>query len=103
MSALGPIVPKQFVFQRVIVLKEGPLRRATEPALQRDGPVATQLVHMAAAGFALQAAGAIGMHMREEFRIVVWPRALAHKLTCYAARALGYPTAPGAKECTRMR
>ena len=67
------------MFQRAVALKEGPLRGATEPTLQREGPVATQLVHMAAAGFALQVAGAIGMYMREEFRIVVWPRALVHK------------------------
>ena len=73
MSALGPVVPKQFVFRSVVVLKEGPLRRATEPAFECERPVATQLVHRAPAGFALQAAGAIGMHMREEFRIVVWP------------------------------
>ena len=102
MPALGPIVPKQFVLQSVVVLKERPLRRATEPAFECESSVATQLVHMAAAGFALQAAGAIGMHMRDEFRIVVWPlhaRAQAR----HAARALGYPTAPGAKECTRMR
>ena len=79
------------------------MRGATEQALQREGPVATQLVHMAAAGFALQAAGAIGMYMREEFRVVVWPCALEHELARYAARALGYPMASGAKECTRMR
>ena len=67
------------MLQRVVVLKEGPLRRATEPALQREGPVATQLVHMTAARFALQAAGAVGMHVREEFRIVVWPCTLVRK------------------------
>ena len=91
------------MFQRVVVLKEGPLCGATEPTLQREGPVATQLVHMTAARFALQVAGAIGMYMREEFRVVVWPCTLAHKLASYAARALGYPVAPGAKERTRMQ
>ena len=67
------------MFQRVVVLKECPLCGATEPTLKREGAVATQLVHMTATRFALQAAGTIGMYMREEFRIVVWPRALVHK------------------------
>ena len=90
------------MFQRVVVLKEGPLCGTTKPTLQREGAVATQFVHMTATQFALQAAGTIGMYMREEFRIVVWPlhaRAQAR----HAARALGYPMAPGAKEGARMR
>ena len=76
------------MFQRVVVLKEGPLCGATEPTLQREGPVATQLVHMTAARFALQAAGAIGMYMREEFRVVLWPLHIRVQAR-HTARALG--------------
>ena len=62
------------VLQRVVVLKERPLRGSPKPTLQRERPVATQLVHSATARLALQIAGAEAMHMREQFRVVVWPR-----------------------------
>ena len=62
------------VLQGVVVLKERPLRGSPKPTLQRERPVATQLVHSAAARFALQTAGAKGVHVREQLRIVVRPR-----------------------------